>query len=118
MDEREQRIREQAYKLWEAEGCPQGRADHHWLQAEKLIPPDDRSQVIPAPPAAQDQATAPLRPEVDPNVAMTSDEHEPVSEIDTIRRTLEVPAKRRGKRSPVADREGALSGLDGATLRE
>lgn len=28
------RIRERAYHAWEAEGCPDGCADRHWLQAE------------------------------------------------------------------------------------
>ncbi|MES2539422.1 MAG: DUF2934 domain-containing protein [Pseudomonadota bacterium] len=27
-------IRERAYSLWEAEGCPDGCADRHWQQAE------------------------------------------------------------------------------------
>jgi len=31
------RIRDLAHKLWEAEGCPEGRADAHWLEAERLI---------------------------------------------------------------------------------
>lgn len=31
--DREARIRELAYQLWEIEGRPEGRADHHWLQA-------------------------------------------------------------------------------------
>jgi hypothetical protein len=35
--EREIRIREKAYSLWEAEGCPDGRADEFWERARKLI---------------------------------------------------------------------------------
>jgi len=34
-DGREDRIRELAYRLWLAAGCPQGRALDHWLAAEK-----------------------------------------------------------------------------------
>jgi len=30
----EDRVRERAYSLWEAEGCPDGCADRHWQQAE------------------------------------------------------------------------------------
>jgi hypothetical protein len=30
----EDRIRERAYGLWQAEGCPDGCADRHWQQAE------------------------------------------------------------------------------------
>ena len=56
-------------------------------------------------------------PDVDPNVAMDNAENEPVSEIDTIRRTLEVPAGRRGKGSPPGDPAGAMSGDAGRRLR-
>jgi hypothetical protein len=35
--ERETRVRERAYFLWEAEGCPDGRADEFWQRARKLI---------------------------------------------------------------------------------
>ncbi len=31
---REHRIRELAYHLWEADGRPEGRDQHHWEQAE------------------------------------------------------------------------------------
>jgi len=30
-----QRIRERAFGLWEAAGCPDGRAEEFWCQAEK-----------------------------------------------------------------------------------
>ncbi len=33
----EQQIRVKAFELWEAEGCPDGRADHHWSQAQAEI---------------------------------------------------------------------------------
>jgi hypothetical protein len=35
--EREQRIRERAYHLWEADGRPDGRDKEHWERAEELI---------------------------------------------------------------------------------
>ena len=31
------RIRERAYEIWNAQGCPEGRADEHWLTAEREI---------------------------------------------------------------------------------
>jgi hypothetical protein len=42
MDDRErhqleQRIRERAYRLWEQEGRPEGRADVHWDEATELV---------------------------------------------------------------------------------
>jgi Protein of unknown function (DUF2934) len=41
----EMRIRERAYEIWSAHGCPDGRADEHWLTAEReiLTPPAEES---------------------------------------------------------------------------
>ena len=33
----EQLIRERAYHLWMQEGCPDGRADHHWHLAHQEV---------------------------------------------------------------------------------
>jgi hypothetical protein len=33
----EQRVREAAYRLWEAAGCPEGREQDFWFQAEAEI---------------------------------------------------------------------------------
>jgi hypothetical protein len=41
MDDREQRIREIAYFLWEEEGYPDGRADQHWAAAEAVVDAQD-----------------------------------------------------------------------------
>ena len=35
-----QKIEKLAYKLWEREGCPEGRALAFWLKAEKLLSDD------------------------------------------------------------------------------
>ena len=35
--DREGLIRERAYRIWEEEGAPHGRADEHWRQAEREI---------------------------------------------------------------------------------
>lgn len=34
-DEREQKIRERAYKIWQDEGQPEGREHDHWSRAEQ-----------------------------------------------------------------------------------
>jgi hypothetical protein len=41
MADDEKRIRERAYKLWNEEGCPEGRADVHWDKARELIAIED-----------------------------------------------------------------------------
>lgn len=51
MDDLEERVRKRAYHLWEAEGCPPGRADVHWEKARELVAIEDN----------QRQATIPLR---------------------------------------------------------
>ena len=35
--DRNERIRERAYRLWLEEGCPEGRADDHWDKASELV---------------------------------------------------------------------------------
>jgi hypothetical protein len=35
--DKEERIRELAYKLWVDEGCPEGRATDHWQRATEII---------------------------------------------------------------------------------
>ncbi len=36
-DDREARIRDRAYQIWEEEGQPEGRGAEHWAQAEREI---------------------------------------------------------------------------------
>jgi hypothetical protein len=37
MDQHNQIISDRAYRIWESEGCPDGRALEHWLRAEREI---------------------------------------------------------------------------------
>jgi hypothetical protein len=37
MDDFEKRVRARAYKLWQEEGCPEGRAEVHWERARELV---------------------------------------------------------------------------------
>jgi hypothetical protein len=37
MTDRERRIRERAYLIWEHEGQPEGQADRHWQEAEREL---------------------------------------------------------------------------------
>ena len=36
-NDRDQRIRDRAYRLWEEEGRPEGRHEHHWTQASQQV---------------------------------------------------------------------------------
>ncbi len=48
----EQQIRERAFHLWEQDGCPHDRADHHWFIAEREI------QAVTAPVSPRKRAPA------------------------------------------------------------
>lgn len=39
--DRQQKIQERAYAIWEAEGRPDDRADAHWQQAEEQLSESD-----------------------------------------------------------------------------
>jgi hypothetical protein len=41
MDDFEKRVRDRAFKLWQQEGCPEGRADVHWDKARELVAIED-----------------------------------------------------------------------------
>jgi len=43
--EGEQRIRERAYQLWEADGAPEGKADQYWHRARELIEEEAKSEL-------------------------------------------------------------------------
>jgi hypothetical protein len=40
----EDRIREEAYRLWLAEGRPMGRAERHWAEAKEIVATRDSSE--------------------------------------------------------------------------
>ncbi len=37
----EHRVRDRAYEIWQAEGCPEGKEHEHWLRAEAEIAAED-----------------------------------------------------------------------------
>jgi len=76
MGDKHEKISERAYQLWQAQGEPQGRDEEIWLLAERLTVIDD---------TASDG---------------------PVSEIETIHRTLETPLDAATGISPVSDPKG------------
>ncbi len=38
----DERIRQRAYEIWEAEGHPEGRGAEHWQQARDEMEPSDK----------------------------------------------------------------------------
>jgi hypothetical protein len=50
MTDREDKIRERAYGIWEEEGHPHGRAEHHWQRAAReVVEPPVPVSAAPAP---------------------------------------------------------------------
>ncbi|HYE52103.1 MAG TPA: DUF2934 domain-containing protein [Azospirillaceae bacterium] len=37
MDDRDEKIRQRAYEIWQREGCPEGRQEEHWQEACREI---------------------------------------------------------------------------------
>jgi hypothetical protein len=48
----EARIRERAYEIWNAAGCPEGEAERHWLMAEREVLAMAMAEPLPSAPAA------------------------------------------------------------------
>lgn len=55
---RETRIRERAYQLWIEYGQKDGRADHHWEEASRLVDKEAASERPRGPAAAGEAADA------------------------------------------------------------
>lgn len=75
--ERQERIRERAYRLWEAEGCPEGRAAVHWDEATELVAIEENQRL----------ATTPVEHSMD-NIGPTG---EPVEPLEAVRNLGEFP---------------------------
>ena len=46
MNDREQRIRAIAHRLWEEEGCPPDQEKRHWDAAERMVDAEERSRSV------------------------------------------------------------------------
>jgi hypothetical protein len=72
MDSREDRIRARARELWEAAGRPEGRAEDHWAEAERLVDAEAREEArlkqrgpgIDIAPAAEGNSLGDIRPSI------------------------------------------------------
>jgi hypothetical protein len=68
MDDHDRRVRERAYRIWEDEGRPDGRAHAHWELASELVAIEEN----------QKAATKPVRRDAhDPSIA--ADDVEPAA---------------------------------------
>ena len=86
MSDKHEKISERAYQLWQAQGEPHGRDEEIWLMAQRLT-------------AIEDTAT-----------------DGPVSEIETIHRTLETPLDAATGISPLTNPKGGQTPGGGSDL--
>jgi hypothetical protein len=49
VDDFEERVRKRAYRMWEQEGCPEGRAEAHWEMARELVAIEDNQKLTTKP---------------------------------------------------------------------
>jgi DUF2934 family protein len=61
--DREKRVRERAYQIWQREGEPHGRSDEHWAQAEAEIELEHELAADRAAAGQKPMTEAPLRSE-------------------------------------------------------
>jgi Protein of unknown function (DUF2934) len=64
MDDFEERVRRRAYRLWQEEGCPQGRAEVHWDRARDLVAIEENHKLTLKP--ISGRATGPAGEPVEP----------------------------------------------------
>jgi len=59
-EEQERRVRERAYRIWQEEGCPEGRETDHWERARELVVEETglSSTLKPAPSGFGDEGRA------------------------------------------------------------
>jgi Protein of unknown function (DUF2934) len=57
--DREERLRERAYAIWEREGQPEGGAERHWAEAEEELRAEEQGTTDPS--ATPESASGPER---------------------------------------------------------
>ncbi len=60
MSDKERRIREAAYRMWEDEDRPEGQADRHWATAAEQIDAEDSKNAQPASESDESAKQTPL----------------------------------------------------------
>lgn len=106
--DRQERVRQRAYRLWEAEGRPEGRADVHWDQASELVAIEEN----------QGLATTPVEHSMD-NIGPSG---EPIEPLEAVKNLGDFPTLRdQGEEEvfphepepdPTAPTDGEIVGTD------
>jgi hypothetical protein len=91
---REQRVRECAYHLWEADGKPHGRDIEYWERARELISRQDTAKAdaaAPRPPAPETESRAKVeaKPKAEAGAREASDRRKKGQEVEPPRKARE-----------------------------
>ena len=94
--DRDARIRERAYRIWDAEGRVEGKQDEHWARAEEEIDAEDAaSPDAPSAPqtkrAATARASAPVTGEAKPRTISEAREKDEAAAPKQPRRARKAP---------------------------
>lgn len=104
---REQRVRERAYRLWEADGKPHGRDVEYWQRAREQIAMEDSagSGQLPNPQSAED--TGVEEAEIQENLGEFPDRFADQGEVQPTPTPRRSPARRRKAPEPTAKKPTA-----------
>jgi len=106
MDEREKRIRDRAYRIWEEEGRPHGREAEHWALAREAVAIEENEDLTLKPnPAADHPASAELaEPVEEASIQQNLGEFPTVFTDQGDRQQTPQPPKRAQAEAPAAPR--------------
>jgi hypothetical protein len=103
---REQRVRERAYQLWEADGKPHGRDVEYWQRARELIAMEDNadSGLLPNPQSHPDtiRETGIEEAEIQENLGEFPDRFADQGEVQPVPQKRRSPSRRRKAPAPAA----------------
>jgi hypothetical protein len=99
MDDFEERVRKRAYRLWQDEGCPPGRAEAHWDQARELVAIEENQKLTLRP--INNGLTGPSGEPVEPILAVENE-----GEFPTLTDQGEERSYPRRRDAPDADAAG------------
>jgi hypothetical protein len=106
--EREDRIRERAYRLWQEEGRPEGRAEAHWDKASELVAIEENYKSTLKPNPTEQYENSPTGEPVEPLEAvrnlgefptLTDQGEEPVFPDRSLAADVEAPPLKPGRNS-------------------
>ena len=92
--DREERIRQRAYQIWQSEGHAHGRHEDHWHQAEREIAAEETARSSKAPRRTTRSRTTSISKTIAPKSAVTK------ATAARAARSRAMPSDTRGEKTP------------------